>query len=752
MEKPSTSAASSAGNNFSQRIPAPDLKTNQETAMHNNREKAGALPTGKSLYTCPMHPEVEQDHPGDCPKCGMTLVLKNPAVGTDQAEAAELRDMTRRFKVGALLTLPVAVLAMGHLIPALAALSWMDSHPSRWLQFALTTPVIMWAGWPFFRRGWHSIMTGRLNMFTLISIGVGAAFLFSAIAMLKPDLFPHSMRHDGKVAIYFEAAAVIVVLVLLGQVLELRARSRTGSAIKALINLAPPVARQVAPGGDLDIPLDHVKVGDLLRVVPGDKVPVDGVVVEGHSSVEESMITGEPLPVEKTVGDMVTGGTVNGTGSFIMRADKVGSDTLLGQIVNMVAEAQRSRAPIQALADKVAAIFVPVVLAVSVLTFAIWMWLGPEPKLAYAIVNAVAVLIIACPCAVGLATPMSIMVGVGRGAQAGVLVKNAEALERLEKINTLVVDKTGTLTEGKPKLTDILQTDSVELKELLQLSASLEQNSEHPLAAAIVESAKQQGIALERVNDFRSVTADGVLGNVAGHAVMIGKLDFLENAAISGLETPETSAVQLQEGGKSVIFVAVDGKAAGILAVADPIKSTTQSAISDLHALGLKIVMLTGDHHRTAASVARLLSIDTVESEIEPAGKVARIKKLRAQGLHVAMVGDGINDAPALSEAEVGIAMGTGTDVAIQSAGITLVHGDLRGITKAIRLSRATMNNIRQNLIFAFLYNALGIPVAAGVLYPFFGILFSPIIAGAAMSMSSVSVIGNALRLRRLKL
>jgi len=732
--------------------PVPGIKKRPESTMNNNSGKTDAAPPENVVYTCPMHPEIEQSHPGDCPKCGMTLVLKIPAEGTDETEAAELRDMTRRFQIGALLTLPVAMLAMGHLIPALAALSWMDSQPSRWLQFVLTTPVVMWAGWPFFRRGWHSIVTGNLNMFTLISIGVGAAFLFSTVAMLKPDLFPHSMRHNGKVPIYFEAAAVIVVLVLLGQVLELRARSRTGSAIKALINLAPPVARLAAPGGDRDIPLGHVKAGDLLRVVPGDKVPVDGEVIEGHSSVEESMITGEPLPVEKTVGDKVTGGTVNSTGSFIMRAEKVGSDTLLGQIVTMVAEAQRSRAPIQALADKVAAIFVPVVLGVSLLTFAIWMWLGPEPKLAYAIVNAVAVLIIACPCAVGLATPMSIMVGVGRGAQAGILVKNAEALERLEKINTLVVDKTGTLTEGKPKLTDILPTDTVKLRELLRLSASLEQSSEHPLAAAIVESAIQQGIVLERVTDFRSVTADGVLGNVAGHALMIGKADFLENAAISGLETLKTSAVQLQETGKSVIFVAIDGKAAGILAVADPIKSTTQSAIRDFHALGLKIVMLTGDHHRTAASVARQLRIDTVEAEIEPTGKVAHIKKLRAMGFHVAMVGDGINDAPALSEAEVGIAMGTGTDVAMQSAGITLVKGDLCGITKAIRLSRATMSNIRQNLIFAFLYNVLGIPVAAGVLYPLFGVLFSPIIAGAAMSMSSVSVIGNALRLRRLNL
>jgi Cu+-exporting ATPase len=629
---------------------------------------------------------------------------------------------------------------------------WVNSDVSRWLQFALATPVVGWAGWPFIQRGWRSVVARHLNMFTLISIGVGAAYVFSAVAMFMPGIFPHSMQHEGKVAIYFEAAAVIVVLVLLGQVLELRARSRTGSAIKALLNLAPPTARQVAPGSDHVVPLDQVKVGDWLRVVPGDKVPVDGVVVEGHSSVEESMITGEPLPVEKIVGDKVTGGTVNGTGSFVIRAERIGSDTLLGQIVKMVADAQRSRAPIQGLADKVAGIFVPVVLAVSVLTFIVWMLLGPEPKLAHAIVNAVAVLIIACPCALGLATPMSIMVGVGRGAQEGVLVKNAEALERLEKVTTLVMDKTGTLTEGKPKLVDILPTGGFDAKELLRLAASLEQNSEHPLAAAIVRGAKEQGIALEIVKDFRTVTAGGVVGTVANRVVTIGKPDFLRNEKITGLEPHEASAVKLQEEGKTAMFVAVDGKPAGILSVADPIKSTTAEAIGELHSLGLKLVMLTGDNHRTAAAVAKKLGLDAVEAEIEPAGKVAHIKKLRAEGKQVAMAGDGINDAPALSEAEVGIAMGTGTDVAMQSAGVTLIKGDLRGIAHAIRLSRATMWNIRENLFFAFLYNALGIPLAAGVLYPFFGLLLSPIIAGAAMSLSSVSVISNALRLRKAKL
>jgi len=708
--------------------------------------------SGKEIYTCPMHPEVEQDHAGNCPKCGMVLEPKTVTAGTDDRENAELRDMTRRFWIGAALTLPVFVLAMSHLIPALGRQPWVTGDTSRWLQFALTTPVVCWAGWPFFQRGWRSVMTRHLNMFTLIAIGVGAAFVFSAVAMLMPGLFPPTMLHMGRVAIYFEAAGMVTVLVLLGQVLELRARSRTGSAIKALLNLAPPTARRISAAGDEEISLDEVKVGDRLRVVPGDKVPVDGSVVEGHSSVEESMITGEPLPVEKTVGDKVTGGTVNGSGSFVMSAERIGSDTLLGQIVNMVAEAQRSRAPIQGLADKVAGIFVPVVLAVSVITFAVWMWLGPEPRLAHAIVNAVAVLIIACPCALGLATPMSIMVGVGRGAQVGVLVKNAEALERLEKITTLVVDKTGTLTEGKPKLMDVLPADGFDAKDFLRLAASLEQNSEHPLAAAIVRGAKEQSLALDEVKDFRSVTAGGVVGNVRGRTIMVGKPDFLRNENITSLERLESLAAELQEVGKTAMFVAIDGKPAGILAVADPIKATTAEAIKDLHDLGLKLVVLTGDNRRTAAAVAKQLGLGAVEAEIEPAGKVACVKKLRAEGKRVAMAGDGINDAPALSEAEVGIAMGTGTDVAMQSAGITLVKGDLRGIAQAIRLSRATMWNIRENLFFAFLYNALGIPVAAGVLYPFFGWLLSPVLAGAAMSLSSVSVISNALRLRNMKL
>jgi len=706
----------------------------------------------KAMYTCPMHPEIEQEHPGYCPKCGMSLELKTPIAGTDAAENVELEDMSKRFWIGAALALPVVTLAMAHVVPGLDMQSWVNSHVSRWVQFVLSIPVVWWAGWPFFVRGWQSLLTRNLNMFTLIAIGVGAAFAYSTVAMLAPNIFPPLMQHEGMVAIYFEAAAVIVVLVLLGQVLELRARSRTGNAIKALLNLAPPTARLVVETGDQEISLDQIKVGDLLRVVPGDKVPVDGVVVEGHSSVEESMITGEPLPVEKTVGDKVTGGTVNGSGSFVMRAERIGRDTLLGQIVAMVAEAQRSRAPIQGLADKVASVFVPTVLAISAITFIAWMMVGPEPRLAYAIVNAVAVLIIACPCALGLATPISIMVGVGRGAQEGVLVKNAEAFERLEKIDTLVIDKTGTLTEGKPKITEIIPVDRYTEQEVLRLAASLEQVSEHPLAAAIVLGAKAKGVATESIKDFRSVTGGGVIGSVDGREVIIGKPAFLRDEKISGLDLLETSVLQLQDEGKTVIYVAVDGKLAGIIAVADPIKATTADAINELHALGLTIVMLTGDNHRTAEVVAKALNLDALEAEVEPAGKVEHVKKLQSQGRHVAMAGDGINDAPALSEAEVGIAMGTGTDVAMQSAGITLVKGDLLGIAKAIRLSRYTMRNIRQNLVFAFIYNVLGIPLAAGILYPYFGLLLSPIIAGTAMSLSSVSVIGNALRLRGINL
>jgi Cu+-exporting ATPase len=720
---------------------------------HAHHGHADVKPSVAAKYFCPMCPGVESDKPGDCPKCGMALE-RNPAWRGDAPDNdddnAELRDMTKRFQISTALTLPVFFLAMAHLIPSWS--SWADGDVSRWAQFVLSIPVVGWAAWPFFRRGWRSVLTGNLNMFTLIAIGVGAAFLFSAVAMLAPGVFPHTMSHHGKVPVYFEAAAVIVVLVLLGQVLELRARSRTGSAIKALLDLAPPVARLVDDNGDREIPLDQVKIGDNLRVVPGDKVPVDGVVLEGHSSLDESMITGEPIPVGKSSGDMVTGGTVNGTGSFVMRAERVGNDTLLGQIVDMVAQAQRSRAPIQGLADKVSAFFVPAVLAVSVLTFVLWMWLGPEPKLAHALVNAVAVLIIACPCALGLATPMSIMVGVGRGAREGVLVKNAEALERLGKIDTLVVDKTGTLTEGRPDLGDVVPAVGFGTDEFLALAASLEQHSEHPLAAAIVRGAAKQNIALSPVKDFQSVTGGGVAGRVNGRDVLVGKADFLRGENVRGVDELEPSAIAFQTHGKTAVFVAVDGTAAGILTVADQVKDTTPHAIRELQDLGLRIVMLTGDNRRTAAAVAAPLGITDVEAEIDPVGKAAYVRKLRKEGRHPAMAGDGINDAPALSEAEVGIAMGTGTDVAMQSAGITLVKGDLRGIARAIRLSRGVMRNIRQNLFFAFIYNAAGIPLAAGVLYPLTGTLLSPIIAGVAMSLSSVSVISNALRLRKLRL
>jgi Cu+-exporting ATPase len=616
----------------------------------------------------------------------------------------------------------------------------------------LSTPVVLWCGWPFFQRGWQSILNRSLNMFTLIAIGVGAAFFYSAVVMLLPQIFPPSFAAHGKIGVYFEAAAIITVLVLLGQVLELRARSRTGSAIRALLGLAPNTARIIRNGEESDVPLDAVRKGDRLRIRPGDKVPVDGRVLEGKTSIDEAMITGEPMPIEKGSGDRVTAGTVNQTGSIVIEAERVGSETVLSQIVEMVAQAQRSRAPIQGLADKVAGWFVPAVILAALITFFIWWFVGPEPRLAYAIVNAVAVLIIACPCALGLATPMSVMVGVGRGAQAGVLIKKAEAMELMEKVRVLVVDKTGTLTEGRPRLTTIIPADSVTEEELLLVAAAVEQNSEHPLAAAIVNGAKERGVKLPVVSDFQSTTGGGVTGQVNGRRVLVGKPQFLHAQGIADLGTLEAKAGELQQQGQTAIFVAIDGRAAGIVSVSDPVKESTPAAIEQLHKLGLKIIMLTGDNERTAQAVAGKLGIDEVEAGVEPQHKNDRIRRLREQGSVVAMAGDGINDAPALAAADVGIAMGTGTDVAMESAGITLLKGDLRGIEKAIRLSRAMMSNIRQNLFFAFIYNALGIPIAAGVLYPAFGLLLSPIIAGAAMSLSSVSVIANALRLRGVKI
>jgi Cu+-exporting ATPase len=721
--------------------------------MALERNPAWVAPAaGPELYTCPMHPQVEQDHPGDCPICGMALEPK--VAGDGAGENAESDDMTRRLRIGGALALPVFVLAMGHLVPGFAHLA--NGSASRWAQFLLATPVVWWAGWPFFVRGAKSIRHGHWNMFTLIALGVGAAWTYSTVAFFLPALFPPAVRsHGGMVEVYFEAAAVIVVLVLVGQVLELRARAQTSSAIRALLNLTPPTAFRITAAGDTEVALADVQPGDRLRVRPGGKIPVDGLIEEGSSSVDESMLTGESLPVEKKAGDRVTGGTVNGTGGFVFRADKVGADSLLARIVQMVAEAQRSRAPIQGLVDRVAGVFVPAVATVAALTFLLWYFLGPEPRLAFALVNAVAVLIIACPCALGLATPMAIMVGVGRGAQAGVLVKNAEALERLGQVNWLVVDKTGTLTEGKPRLTDVWEPagpTAPPAHRLLQLAASLERASEHPLAAAIVRGAAERNVPLREVTGFRSVTGGGVAGTVDGQAVLVGKLKFLEAKGVAVAPALSERAAALQRDGKTVLFVALDQKAAGLLAVADPIKDSTAEAIALLHELDVMLVMATGDNRRTAEAVARQLGLDQFEAEVEPADKLRKVNALKASGGVVAMAGDGVNDAPALAAADVGIAMGTGTDVAMQSAGLTLVKGDLRGIAKAIRLSRATMRNIRQNLFFAFIYNAVGVPVAAGALYPFFGLLLSPMIAGAAMSLSSVSVITNALRLRRTRL
>jgi P-type Cu+ transporter len=715
--------------------------------LDNSKPKSD-VPEG-TIYTCPMHPQIRQVGPGSCPICGMAL---EPEVASlDAAPNPELADMTRRFWIGLGLSLPAVVLEMGgHLV---GGHRWIDQTPSNWIQLVFATPVVLWAGWPFFVRGWQSLVTRNLNMFTLIAIGTGVAYVYSLAGTVAPNIFPATFRdHGGAVPVYFEAAAVITVLVLLGQVLELRAREATSGAIKALLQLAPRTARLIDENGaDHEVEIDSLKVGDILRVRPGEKVPVDGVILEGRSSLDESLVTGESMPVTKEVGARVIAGTLNQSGSFVMRAEKVGRDTLLSQIVKMVAEAQRSRAPVQRLADQVAGWFVPAVIVVALVAFGAWAWFGPEPRLAFGLVAAVSVLIIACPCALGLATPMSIMVGVGRGAQAGVLIKNAEALERMEKVDTLVVDKTGTLTEGKPKVVAIVPAAGFEDADILRLAASVERSSEHPLADAIVRAAKERDLTLASVEGFDSPTGKGVTGTVEGKTIHLGNAAFLKSL---GIETAalEAQAETLRAEGATVINIAVDGKLAGVLAIADPVKPSTPEALKALAAEGIRVIMLTGDNRTTANAIARRLEISDVEAEVLPDQKSAVVSKLRAQGRVVAMAGDGVNDAPALAAADVGIAMGTGTDVAMESAGITLLGGDLGGIVRARRLSQATMSNIRQNLFFAFIYNAAGIPIAAGILYPTFGILLSPIIAAAAMALSSVSVVGNALRLRFVRL
>jgi P-type Cu+ transporter len=703
-----------------------------------------------TVYTCPMHPQVRDVRNTGCPICGMALEPETAVAGEE--DTSELDDMTRRFRVSALLTLPLLVYAMADMLPDRPLENIVAPGWRQWLQLLLAAPVVLWGGWPFFVRGAQSIRSRHLNMFTLIALGVGVAFLYSLVAVAAPGIFPDAFRAaSGEVAVYFEAAAVIVTLVLLGQVLELRARSQTSGAIRALLELAPPRAyRLTGDGSEEEVSLDALAEGDRLRVRPGEKVPVDGMVDEGRSTVDESMISGEPIPVEKTRGDAVIGGTVNGTGSFVMVVTKIGEDTLLSQIVRMVAEAQRSRAPIQRLVDLVAAWFVPAVIVVAVLTFIIWAWLGPAPAMAYAIVNAVAVLIIACPCALGLATPMSIMVGTGKGARHGILIKNAESLEVFEKVDTIVVDKTGTLTEGRPTLVAIQAVAGFDENELLSLAASVETASEHPLAQAILAGARKRSLELALVNEFESVTGEGAQAIVNGKRVAVGNTRMMERAGALD-RTLAQAAEERRAEGQTVMFVAVDGRAAGLIGVADPIKASTPRAIEQLHAAGLRVVMLTGDSAGTAAAVARQVGIDDVRADVSPEDKHRVIRDLQAAGAKVAMAGDGINDAPALAQADIGIAMGTGTDVAMESAGVTLVRGDLMGVSRARLLSQATMRNIRQNLFFAFIYNTAGIPIAAGLLYPFFGLLLSPMIAAAAMSLSSVSVIANALRLRRLQ-
>lgn len=703
------------------------------------------------IYTCPMHPEIRQDHPGDCSKCGMSLEPLT-LTGEESGEQKEIHSLSRKFWIGLALAIPLVLLVLGEMIPALNIPAFIPRRFIPFIQLILATPIVLWMGGMFFVKGWQSLINRSLNMFTLIALGVGAAYGYSAIAALFPQIFPGSLKKMGRIDLYFEAAAVITVLIILGQLLEAKARSQTGQAIKALLGLAAKNAHRIRNDNEEEVPIDSVQKCDLLRVRPGEKIPLDGIMIEGRSSVDESMISGEPMPVEKNVGDRVIGATVNQTGTFVMKTEKVGAETLLSQIVHLVAEAQRSRAPIQKLADTISSYFVPMVVLVSMITFIVWANWGPEPRLAYAIVNAIAVLIIACPCALGLATPMSIMVGVGRGAQTGILIKNAEAIEKSEKITHVLTDKTGTLTEGKPKVTACIPTQGWNEQTLLGVAASIEQNSEHPLARAVIDYAKEKNAKMESVQDFQSITGGGIKGKLNGQEIILGKQKFLEEEKVSIPEDFKNHSMLLQAKAQTVVWVAVHQKAIGILGISDPIKKTTPQAIRTLHNMKIKVIMLTGDNHKTAEVIAKELGIDDVRSELEPKSKQEIIKQFKSQGAIVMMAGDGINDAPALAQAEVGVAMGTGTDVAIESAGMTLVKGDLNGIVKALRLSRAVMRNIRQNLFFAFIYNIFGVPVDAGVLYPVFGILLSPMIAGAAMAFSSVNVIGNALRLRNVKL
>lgn len=722
--------------------------------MRLERNPAYKPTGGKKIWTCPMHPEVQQDHPGECPKCGMALEPMGGEATDESAEheRAEIRSLARRFWISVALTLPVLLLAFDEMIPGVSFEGFLSHTTQRWLELVFATPVVLWAGGLFFARGWRSLVNRSLNMFTLIALGVGAAYGFSVVAVLAPGLFPDSFRQHGEVGLYFEAAAVITTLVLLGQWLEARARSQTGQAIKSLLGLAAKTAHRVVDGREEEIAVDDIEKGDLLRVRPGEKVPIDGTITEGRSAIDESMLTGEPMPVEKQAGDRVIGATVNQTGTFVLRAEAVGADTVLAQIVQMVADAQRSRAPIQKLADTVSGYFVPIVVAAAVITFGVWALFGPAPALAFAVVNAVAVLIIACPCALGLATPMSIMVGVGRGAQHGILVKNAEAIETAEKITHLITDKTGTLTEGRPEVVEIVTHEGIDESDLLRAAAAVERHSEHPLARAVVKRAGTAGQQVPEATEFASTTGGGVSGRVGRAWIRVGKPGFLAESDVTIPSALTQRAEVLQERARTVVWVARDRDVLGFIAIADPIKASTPDAIRELHALGIKVIMATGDNRRTAGAVARELGIDDFRAEVSPQDKHDFIADLRRQGARVAMAGDGINDAPALAAADVGIAMGTGTDVAIQSAGLTLVKGDLRGIVTALRLSRAVMRNIRQNLFFAFIYNAAGVPIAAGILYPFFGVLLSPMIAGAAMSFSSVSVIANALRLKRVRI